>query len=237
MSKTIAPKGKAKKSKSGAVNSSLDLVSDVLVNEFSKVIGGSLPAEMKVFEKACSMLETKKVGIRGLRASIEKANEIGALPTIKPSHAQDFLNAKALRALAGGKDQTLKALLNTAIQARKYFNGRDDKFNLAEAIDFAETFEDLKESVPSQGEQAKRKARTAGDKVEKEITLEDLIKALGNALKKKPMLKGQAIKDAEVLAVLLAQTLERSKASPIKAVKGGAFIDLDQIAERVKAVA
>jgi len=239
MSKTTAPKGKAPKSVRGTVNSSLDEVNDILVADFSKVIGGSLPAEFKVFEKACAMMESKKVGYRGIALSIEKANEIGALPTIKPSHAQDFLNAKALRALAGGKDQTLKALLNTAIQGRKYFNGKDDKFNIAEAIDFAESFDDLKESIPSQGDQ-KRKARTESV-IEKEVTIEDLIKSLGKALKKKPMLKGQAIKDAQAVVALLAQTLDRSLASPTKGivtpVKGGAVIDLDQIAERVKAVA
>ena len=205
---------KAPKSKNGKVNSSLDLVSEVLVSDFAKIVGGSLPAEMKVFEKAVKMLETKKVGIRGLKASIEKANEIGALPTIKPSHAQDFINASEIRALAGGADKSLKVLLNTAIQARKYFNGKDGKVNLAEALEFAQTFEELADSIPSQGEQkAKREARTAGDKVEKAPTLEQIIKALGTALKAKPVLKGQAIKDAEAVAFLLAQALERSKTS------------------------
>jgi hypothetical protein len=204
----------SKKSKTGTVNSSLDQISDVLVNDFVKIVGGSLPAEMKVFEKAVKMLETKKVGYRGIAASIEKANEIGALPTIKPSHAQDFINASEIRALAGGADKSLKVLLNTAIQARKYFNGKDGKMNLAEALEFAQTFEELAESIPSQGEQkAKRQARTEGDKVEKAPTLEQIIKALGSELKKKPVLKGQAIKDAEAVAFLLAQALERSKTS------------------------
>jgi hypothetical protein len=211
MSATTAPTSKAKKSKSGTVNSSLDQISDVLVNDFVKIVGGSLPAEFKVFEKACAMMESKKVGYRGIAKSIEKANEIGALPTIKPSHAQDFLNAKALRALEGGKDQTLKALLNTAIQARKYFNGKDGKMAIGEALDFAQTFGEIKESIPSQGEQAKRKARTKGDKVEKAPSVEALIKALGSELKKKPTLKGQALKDAEAVAFLLAQALERSR--------------------------
>jgi hypothetical protein len=241
MSKSSVVKGKAKKVVSGTANSSLDKMNDALVADFAKVVGGSLPAEMKVFEKACSMLETKKVGIAGLRASIEKANEIGSLPTIKPSHAQDFLNAKALRSLEGGQGQTLKALLNTAIQARKYFNGKEDKMNLAEALDFAETFVDLKESVPSQGEQKKRKARTE-NVIEKEVTIEDVLKTLGKMLKKKPMLKGDSIKDAEAVAFLLAQTLDRSKASPVKGkivtrTKGGAVIDIDTLTERVKAVA
>ena len=242
MSKSSVVKSKAKKSVSSTANSSLDKMNDALVADFAKVVGGSLPAEMKVFEKACSMLETKKVGIAGLRASIEKANEIGSLPTIKPSHAQDFLNAKALRSLEGGQGQTLKALLNTAIQARKYFNGKDDKFNLAEALDFAETFEDLKESVPSQGEQKKRKARTE-NVIEKEVTIEEVLVTLGKMLKRKPLLKGQAIKDAQAVTALLAQTLDRSLASPVKAkpivtrTKGGAVIDIDALTERVKAVA
>lgn len=211
---TATTSKKAPKSKTGKVNSSLDLVSEVLVSDFVKIVGGSLPAEFKVFEKAVKMLESKKVGIRGLRVSIEKANEIGALPTIKPSHAQDFINASEIRALAGGADKSLKVLLNTAIQARKYFNGKDGKMNLAEALEFAQTFEELAESIPSQGEQkAKREARTAGDKVEKAPTLDQIIKALGTALKAKPVLKGQAIKDAEAVAFLLAQALERSKTS------------------------
>ena len=160
------------------------------------------------------MLDEKKVGIRGIKASIEKANEIGALPTIKPSHAQDFLNARDLRAIEGGKDQTLKVLLNLAHQGRKHFNGKDGKMNLGEAIEFAQTFADFAESVPSQGEKAKRKARTEGDKVKKEAkpaTIEQLIKALGSELKKKPTLKGQALKDAEAVAFLLAQALDRSR--------------------------
>jgi hypothetical protein len=214
MSKSSVVKGK-QKSVSGTVNSSLDQISDVLVSEFSKVIGGSLPAEFKVFEKAVKMIEAKKVGYRGIAKSIEKANEVGALPTIKPSHAQDFVSASQIRTLEGGATQSLKVLLNTAIQARKYFNGKDGKMPLAEALEFVASFDDLKASIPSQGEQkAKRSARTEGDKVEKEAkpaTLEQIIKALGSELKKKPVLKGQALKDAEAVAFLLAQALERSR--------------------------
>jgi hypothetical protein len=212
MTSTTATTSKAKKSVSSKVNSSLDQISSVLVEDFSKVIGGSLPAEFKVFEKACKMIESKKVGYRGIAASIEKANEIGALPTIKPSHAQDFISASKIRTLEGGASQTLKALLNTAIQARKYFNGKDGKVNLAEALEFVTSFEDLVSSIPSQGEQkATRAARTEGDKVEKAPSIEALIKALGTALKAKPVLKGQALKDAEAVAFLLAQALERSR--------------------------
>ena len=212
MPKTSATTSKAKKSASSTVISSLDQISEVLVDEFSKVIGGSLPAEFKVFEKAVKMIEAKKVGYRGIAKSIEKANEVGALPTIKPSHAQDFVSASKIRTLEGGATQSLKVLLNTAIQARKYFNGKDGKMPLAEALDFVASFEDLKASIPSQGEQkATRSARTEGDKVEKAPTLEQIIKALGSELKKKPVLKGQALKDAEAVAFLLAQALERSR--------------------------
>ena len=204
----------SKKSKSGAVSSSLDQVSDSFVNDLTKIIGGSLPAEMKVFEKACAMLDKGTISVRGLKASIEKANEIGALPTIKPSHAQDFIIARSVRALEGGSTQSLKVLLNTAHQAKKHFNGKDGQMSTVEALDFVETFADLVESIPSQSERkATREARTAGDKVEKAPTLEQIIKALGTELKKKPVLKGQAIKDAEAVAFLLAQALERSKTS------------------------
>ena len=212
MTSTTATTSKAKKSASSTAKSSLDQISSVLVDDFAKIVGGSLPAEFKVFEKAVKMIEAKKIGYRGIAASIEKANEIGALPTIKPSHAQDFVSASKIRTLEGGATKSLKVLLNTAIQARKYFNGKDGKMSLVEALDFAQTFEELAESIPSQGEQkAKRAARTAGDKVEKAPTLEQIIKALGSELKKKPVLKGQALKDAEAVAFLLAQALERSR--------------------------
>ena len=200
----------SKKSKNGKVNSSLDQVSSILVADFEKVVGGSLPAEMKVWEKACKMLDTKKVGIAGLKVSIEKANELGALPTIKPSHAQDFLNARDLRSIAGGEKKSLKVLLNTAIQGRKYFNGKEGKMNLAEAIDFAETFDDFAESIPSQGEQKATRAARTKDVVEKAPSLEQILKALGSELKKNPTLKGQALKDAEAVAILLAKALNRS---------------------------
>lgn len=214
MSAKSATSSKAKKSVSSTVNSSLDQISDVLVDEFSKVIGGSLPAEFKVFEKAVKMIESKEVGYRGIAKSIEKANEVGALPTIKPSHAQDFVSASKIRTLEGGATQSLKVLLNTAIQARKYFNGKDGKVSLVEALDFVQSFDDLKDSIPSQGEQkAKRSARTEGDKVKKAPSVEALIKALGSALKAKPVFKGQALKDAEVVTFLLAQALERSRVS------------------------
>lgn len=202
------------KSKSSKAVSSLDQISDVFVSDLEKVIGGSLPAEFKVFEKAVQMLNKGQISTRGLKASIEKANEVGSLPTIKPSHAQDFINASAIRSLEGGNNQTLKVLLNTATQARKYFNGKDGKMSVVEALDFVESFADLVESIPSQGEQKQtREARTKGDQVEKAPTLEQIIKALGSELKKKPVLKGQAIKDAEAVAFLLAQALERSKTS------------------------
>jgi hypothetical protein len=211
MATKSATTSKAKKSKSGTVNSSLDQISVALVSDFEKIVGGSLPAEFKVFAKACGLLSEGQISVRGLKASIEKANEIGALPTIKPSHAQEFVIARRIQALAGGENATLKVLLNTAHQAKKHFNGKDGKVNIAEALDFVQTFADLVDSIPSQGEKAKRKARTAGDKVEKAPSVEALIKALGSELKKKPVLKGQALKDAEAVAFLLAQALERSR--------------------------
>jgi hypothetical protein len=214
MATKSATTSKAKKSKSGTVNSSLDQISVALVSDFEKIVGGSLPAEFKVFAKACGLLSEGQISVRGLKASIEKANEIGALPTIKPSHAQEFVIARRIQALAGGENATLKVLLNTAHQAKKHFNGKDGKVNIAEALDFVQTFADLVDSIPSQGEKAKRKARTEGDKVKKEAkpaTLEQIIKALGSELKKKPVLKGQALKDAEAVAFLLAQALERSR--------------------------
>ena len=67
---------------------SADVVNSDLCAQFEAVL--NLEAELSVFERAVSMLNAGTISVRGLKATIEKAQEKGALPTIKPSTAQYF---------------------------------------------------------------------------------------------------------------------------------------------------
>lgn len=143
------------KSKSGKAVSNLDVVNLDLKSQFEGVV--NLEAEIKVYEKAVSMLEGKQISVRGLKATIEAAQEKGALPTIKPTTAQYFLDSAKVRALAGGKDKPLKAVLNATIQAKRMFG----KEGFVSAVESAGTFAELVKITPKQGEKAKAKRKTA----------------------------------------------------------------------------
>lgn len=147
---TKAPKAKAV--------SSLDVVNADLKVQFESVV--NLEAELSVFNKAVSMLNAGTISVRGLKATIEAAQEKGALPTIKPSTAQYFANTAKVRALKGGDSKALKDSLNATIQAKRAF-GKDFESKLNEAESFAQ----FASSIPSQGERAKA-GRKVAQKVE-----------------------------------------------------------------------
>lgn len=147
---TKAPKAKAV--------SSLDVVNADLKVQFESVV--NLEAELSVFNKAVSMLNAGTISVRGLKATIEAAQEKGALPTIKPSTAQYFANTAKVRALKGGDSKALKDSLNATIQAKRAF-GKEFEAKL----ESAESFAQFASSIPSQGERAKA-GRKASAKVE-----------------------------------------------------------------------
>lgn len=160
---------KAKASKSGKAVSSLDVVNVRLQQDFEGVV--NLEAELRVYERAVSMLNAGEISVRGLKATIEKASEKGALPTIKPSTAQYFLASSKVRSLEGGKSKALKEVLNATIQAKRAF-GKD----FESKVEGAKSFADLVKQTPTQGERAK-----AGRKSVKEAqgfeSVDDLIEA------------------------------------------------------------
>lgn len=134
--------------KSGKVVSNLDVVNLDLKASFEAVV--NLEAEISVYEKAVSMLNSGLISVRGLKATIEASMEKGALPTIKPSTAQYFAISSKVRGLEGAKSKALKEVLNTAIQAKRAF-GKE----AVEKIESAKTYAELVKSIPSQGERAK----------------------------------------------------------------------------------
>jgi hypothetical protein len=166
MPKPLKKGKKMTKAKSGKVVSSLDVVNADLRASFEAVV--NLEAEISVYEKAVSMLNAGTISVRGLKATIEAAQEKGALPTIKPSTAQYFALSASVRALAGGKEKALKDVLNATIQAKRAF-GKDTLDRIAESKSFAE----LVKATPKQGERAKagRKASPVAESVDSYVSL------------------------------------------------------------------
>lgn len=158
--------------KNGKVVSSLDAVNPSLKSVFESVV--NLDAEMSAYEQAVRMLKAGEISVRGLQLTIESANERGALPTIKPTTAQDFLRSSAVRSLAGGKDKSLKDVLNATIQARKAFGSKE----LDSMLDSGEfkSFADLVKKTPTQGERKNASAtpKTMDDFVDGFLKAKDL---------------------------------------------------------------
>lgn len=135
---------------------SVDVVNADLRASFEAVV--NLEAEVSVYEKAVSMLNAGTISVRGLKATIEAAQEKGSLPTIKPSTAQYFILSAKVRALAGGKDKALKDVLNATIQAKRAFGKSAD-----EVISGSKSFAELVKATPKQGEKAKAEKATLAD--------------------------------------------------------------------------
>ena len=136
--------------------SSVDVVNSDLKASFEAVV--NLEAEISVYEKAVQMLNAGAISVRGLKATIEAAQEKGSLPTIKPSTAQYFILSAKVRALAGGKDKALKDVLNATIQAKRAFGKSAD-----EVISGSKSFAELVKATPKQGEKAKAEKATLAD--------------------------------------------------------------------------
>jgi len=135
---------------------SVDVVNADLRASFEAVV--NLEAEISVYEKAVSMLNAGSISVRGLKATIEAAQEKGSLPTIKPSTAQYFILSAKVRALSGGKDKALKDVLNATIQAKRAFGKSAD-----EVISGSKSFAELVKATPKQGEKAKAEKATLAD--------------------------------------------------------------------------
>lgn len=149
-------------SKSGKVISSKDAINDSLVSDFASIL--NLQGELNWYEKAVSMLNSGVISVRGLKATIEKAEEVGTAPTLRGSQVQYFVDSAEVRKLEGAKSQSLKVILNATIQAKRAYK-KDFSAKLSEA----QTFAQFVRAIPSQGERAK-----AGRKASQGETLANL---------------------------------------------------------------
>jgi hypothetical protein len=131
------------------VITSQDVVNSDLLAVFAGVVNGSLVAELVAYEKGVSMLRGGLISVKGLNLTIKEAVIAGNLPTLRPSHSQDFLLSSVVRELKGGKEATLKDLMNATVQGRKWLKGADKLAEAIKAGQFA-SFSDLVTKTPPQ---------------------------------------------------------------------------------------
>jgi len=193
-------------SKNGKVTSTKDSINASLVSELSAIPAGSLSGELIAFERGVSLMSQGVISVRGLKASIIEAEKVGALPTIRSSWAEHFPAVATVRALKGGDKASLRASFAVVVQGKKALKG--DGF--AKLVEGAEDFQALADAIPAPVAKEKREAHH-NEKAPKVATIDDLLSALGQALKAKPVLTGKALKDAEAVAHLLANTLKTSR--------------------------
>jgi hypothetical protein len=193
-------------SKNGKVTSSKDSINASLVSELSAIPAGSLSGELIAFERGVSLMSQGVISVRGLKASIVEAEKVGALPTIRSSWAEHFPAVATVRGLKGGDKAPLRQSFAVVIMGKKALKG--DGF--AKLVESAEDFQALADSIPAPVAKEKREAHH-NEKAPKVASIEDLLSALGQALKAKPVLTGKALKDAEAVAHLLANTLKTSR--------------------------
>jgi hypothetical protein len=136
------------------VITSLDVVNADLLAVFAGVVNGSLVAELGAYEKGVSMLRGGLISVRGLKLTIKEAVIAGNLPTLRASHSQDFLLSSVVRELKGGREATLKDLMNATVQARKWLKGSDKVAEAIMAGQFA-SFADLVKATPKQSTERK----------------------------------------------------------------------------------
>jgi hypothetical protein len=201
-------------SKNGKVTSTKDSINASLVQELSAIPAGSLSGELVAFGRGVELMAQGVISVRGLKASIVEAEKVGALPTIRSSWAEHFPAVATVRALKGGNEVSLRASFAVVVNGKKALKG--DGF--AKLVESAEDFYALADAIPAPVAKEKREAHH-NEKIAKVATIDDLLSALGSALKAKPVLTGKTLKDAEAVAHLLANTLKTSRSlSVVEAV-------------------
>lgn len=151
-----------KKVKASKEVRSIDLANDELVAGLVSTLNES--AQVAWFEKAVTMLNNDVISVRGLKATIEKAQDSTWL---KPSHVPYFKVAAHLRAKSGGDKVALKKVITTVQDAKRAYSSAEQ---FAAAFEKASTFKAFADSIPAR----ETKARGAGKETSAEKVLANL---------------------------------------------------------------
>jgi hypothetical protein len=114
--------------------------------QLASELKGSLDmvAERGFWVKARAKVESGKLSVRGLKATIQLVEETGSAPTLRSSWSQYFGSAFIVEDLAGGKDETLKEVFAVTIQGCRKLGGKGAFEELAKA---SKSFAELSKKV------------------------------------------------------------------------------------------
>ncbi len=146
---------------------SIDLANDELVAGLVSTLNES--AQVAWFNKAVSMLNSQLISVRGLKATIEKAQDSTWL---KSSHVAYFVTAHALRAKSGGDKVALKKVITTVQDAKRAWKSEE----FAAQFEKAQTFKAFSDSIPARETKARGAgAETSAEKVLANLTADEIV--------------------------------------------------------------
>lgn len=137
-------------------------VNDELVRELSASFDVNL--EKAWWAKARKMVEGGAISVRGLKVTIKKVEDtFGNAPTLRSSWSQYFSDAYLVEDLEGGKEQSLKAILNLTIQGTRKAGGRE---GFAKILEGSKTFKALAKKVE---DMPKKESATTEEKKHEQV--------------------------------------------------------------------
>jgi hypothetical protein len=147
------------KSKNGEVTSSLDVASPVLVEAGRALIGKGTELETAWFQDSATMLDAKKISVRGVQLSMQGALAgFGAdvkFPSLTETMVQYFVKAQFLMALDGWKGSPVEAI--RIIQSGK----RSEAFKDSREFDGALATAKTAKAIVAKAKQPKRASKVA----------------------------------------------------------------------------
>jgi hypothetical protein len=119
-----------------------------LVELGRELISEGLGTEIEIYEGFSTSRISGALSIRGIKATIEAINEIGALPSIAVTSVQYFEATDAVRALEGGKDQPLVKVIGVATQGTRKMGKKDFMAKVAQGGSYS-TLAKFVEKLPA----------------------------------------------------------------------------------------
>lgn len=168
-----------------------DSASQYIVSLGVDLISKELGTEVEIYESLLKGLNLGSLSVRGAKATIEAINEVGALPSIAVTSCQYLSASEKVRGLEGGLDQPLKKIINVTIQGTRKLG----KKGMSEAVESAQSFADLAETIEETP--AKEKAQA--------VKAEGIDALIKNFLDGFANLEDIAPKDPELWADFLAK--------------------------------
>lgn len=142
-------------------------------------------AERGFWVKARAKVESGKLSVRGLKATIQLVEETGHAPTIRSTWAQYFGSAFMVEDLAGGKEETLKDIFSVTIQGCRKLGGKS-------------AFEDMAKNSKSFAELSKKVANLPDkNNGESDTTLSGLVAKFLKGIEKLENVKVDNVEDWE----------------------------------------